>query len=84
MDLDRKRHRDMRTVGDVWGSLTEKQKALFYRYTFEICNGYLSDETRKAYAKMALSELNSDQLKVLAWMEAKLLTEQKENEAGAE
>ena len=78
MDLDRKRRRDLKTVGDVWGSLTEEQRNLFYEYTYEICNGYLKDETRKAYAKMALSELNGDQLKVLAWMEAKLLAEQKE------
>lgn len=77
MDLKRDQHRDRMTVGDVFETLTERQKALFYRYTFEICNGYLGDETRKAYAKMALSELNSDQLKVLSWMEAMMLEEKK-------
>ena len=66
------------TVGDVWNTLTEEQRSLFYEYTYEICNGYLSEKTRKAYAKMALEELNADQLKVLAWLEAKLLAERKE------
>lgn len=70
--------RGRKTVGEVWNSLTEVQRYLFHEYMFEVCNGYLSDGTRKAYAKMALSELNGDQLKVLAWMEAKLLAEQKE------
>ena len=65
-------------VGDVFGTLTKEQKELFYKYIGEIINGYLKDETRKAYAKMALSELNSDQLKVLAWLEMKVLEEQKE------
>lgn len=63
------------TVGDVFGTLTEEQKELFYKYMGEICNGYLNDETRKAYAKMALGELNVDQVKVLAFLEAKLLEE---------
>ncbi len=66
-----------KTVSDAWNSLTEVQKYLFHEYMFEVCNGYLGDRTRKAYAKMALSELNGDQLKVLAWMEAKLLAEKK-------
>ena len=78
MDLDRKKRREMKTIGDVFRTLTEEQKELFHEYAYEICNGYLKDETRKAYAKMALSELNVDQLKVLAWIEAKLLAEQKE------
>lgn len=67
------RHGSRRTVGDVWGTLTEAQRNLFYEYTYEICNGYLKDETRKAYAKMALGELSVDQVKVLAFLEAKLL-----------
>lgn len=67
------RHGSRRTVGDVWGTLTEAQRNLFYRYTYEVCNGYLNDGTRKAYAKMALGELSMDQLKVLAFLEAKLL-----------
>lgn len=73
------RHGSRRTVGDVWGTLTEAQRNLFYIYTYEICNGYLNDETRKAYAKMALWELSMDQVKVLAFLEAKLL-EGKEGE----
>lgn len=68
------------TVGDVFGTLTEEQKELFHEYAGEICNGYLKDETRKAYAKMALSELNRDQLKVLAWLEMKMLEEKKGSE----
>ena len=65
------------TVGDVFGTLTEEQKDLFHEYIGEITDGYLKDETRKAYAKMALSELNRDQLKVLAWLEMKILEEKK-------
>ena len=65
------------TVGDVFGTLTEEQKDLFHEYIGEITSGYLSEETRKAYAKMALSELNRDQLKVLAWLEMKVLEEKK-------
>lgn len=68
------------TVGDVFGTLTEEQKELFREYIGEITDGHLSDETRKAYAKMALSELNSDQLKVLAWLEMKMLEEKKGSE----
>lgn len=75
MDLERSKRRDRTTVGDVFDTLGEEQKTLFYEYTYEICNGYLRDETRKAYAKMALSELNADQLKVLSWLEAMMLSE---------
>lgn len=79
MEIGRYEHGSRKTVGEVFETLTEEQKELFHEYAYEICNGYLKDETRKAYAKMALSELNPDQLKVLAWMEAKLLAERKEN-----
>lgn len=80
MDLERSKRRDRMTVGDVWNTLTEAQKGLFYEYSSEISNGYLTDETRKAYAKMALKDLNRDQLKVLSWLEAMILSEQKGKE----
>lgn len=73
------RYRSRRTVGDVWGTLTEAQMELFYEYTYEICNGCLKDETRRAYAKMALGELSMDQVKVLAFLEAKLLEEKEDD-----
>jgi len=77
--FDEQRHE---TVGDVYGTLTEEQKELFCEYIGEITNGHLKDETRKAYAKMALSELNREQLRILAWLEMKVLEEGKEKSDG--
>lgn len=78
----RNEYRGRQTVRDVLNTLSEKQRMLFYKYIGEITSGYLSEETRKAYAKMALSELNRDQLRVLAWLEMKALEERKEKSDG--
>lgn len=74
----RNEYRGRRTVGDILNTLSEEQRTLFYKYIGEITSGYLSEETRKAYAKMAMTELNRDQFRVVAWLEIQALEEQKE------
>lgn len=77
----RNEYRGRRTVRDVLDTLSEEQRMLFYKYIGEITSGYLSEETRKAYAKMAMTELNRDQLRVVAWLEMNALEEKgKSNE----
>lgn len=71
----RNEYRGRRTVGDVFNTLNEEQRMLFYKYIGEITSGYLSEETRKAYAKMAMTELNRDQFRVVAWIEMNALKE---------
>lgn len=71
-------YRGRRTVGDVLNTLSEEQRTLFDKYIGEITSGYLSEETRKAYAKMAMTEFNRDQLWVVAWLEMKALEKMKE------
>lgn len=71
----RNEYRGRRTVGDVLNTLSEEQRMLFYKYIGEITSGYLSEETRKAYAKMAMTELNRDQFRVVAWLEMNALKE---------
>lgn len=71
-------YRGRRTVGDVVNTLNEEQRSLLYKYIGEITSGYLSDETRKAYVKMAMTELDRDQFRVVAWLEMKAVAEQKE------
>lgn len=70
-------YRGRRTVRDVLDTLSEEQRMLFYKYIGEITSGYLSEETRKAYVKMAMTELNRDQFRVVAWLEMKALEEKK-------
>ena len=71
----RNEYRGRQTVGDVLNTLSEEQRTLFYKYIGEITSGYLSEETRKAYAKMAMTELNRDQFRVVAWLEMQALEE---------
>jgi len=78
----RNEYRGRRTVEDVLNTLSEEQRMLFYKYIGEIISGYLSEETRKAYAKMAMTELNRDQFRVVAWLEMKALEERKEKSDG--
>jgi ribonuclease HII len=73
-------YRGRRTVKDVLDTLNEEQRTLFYKYIGEITSGYLSEETRKAYAKMAMTELNRDQFRVVAWLEMKALEEKGKND----
>lgn len=71
----RNEYRGRQTVGDVLSTLSEEQRTLFYKYIGEITSGYLSEETRKAYAKMAMTELDRDQFRVVAWLEMNALEE---------
>ena len=73
-------YRGRQTVGDVLNTLSEEQRTLFYKYIGEITSGYLSEETRKAYAKMAMIELNRDQFRVVAWLEMQALEGKKGDE----
>ena len=73
----RNEYRGRRTVRNVLNTLSEEQRTLFYKYIGEITSGYLSKETRKAYAKMAMTELNRDQFRVVAWLEMNALEEKK-------
>lgn len=61
------------TVKDVFNTLSEEQRKIVERYLGEITAGYLTEGTRKDYAKMALNTLNADQLKVVAFIEMKML-----------
>ena len=61
------------TVKDVFNTLSEEQRKIVERYLGEITRGYLTERTRKDYAKMALNTLNADQLKVVAFIEMKTL-----------
>jgi len=70
------------TVRDVFNTLSEEQRKIVGRYLGEITSGYLSDETRKAYAKMAMTELDRDQFRVVAWLEMKAVAERKEGDVG--
>lgn len=82
MEIGRYEHRydnneqDKRvTVRDVFNTLSEEQRKIVERYLGEITAGYLTERTRKDYAKMALNTLNADQLKVVAFIEMKTLEE---------
>ena len=61
------------TVKDVFNTLSEEQRKIVERYLGEITAGYLTERTMKDYAKMALNTLNADQLKVVAFIEMKMM-----------